>query len=82
MELCRISDIIAPWGTRDLREHMTDVSNLAPAERAKHYRVLAEDALRESERAKEAATKSSYVLIAERFKRLALAAEADTSYGQ
>lgn len=55
---------------------MTDISQLPGWERAKRYRELAADALREAEKATGGA-RGSYLVIAEQFKRLAVAAEAE-----
>jgi hypothetical protein len=55
---------------------MLDVSDLPPAERAKHNRRLAESAVREANKAA-GAVRVSYLIIAEQFILLALAAEAD-----
>ncbi len=52
------------------KEHMTDFSELPPSERAKRYRQLAEDALREAEQADDS-VRESYLLIAEQWNRLA-----------
>jgi hypothetical protein len=49
---------------------MSDFSELPAGERAKRYRQLAEDALREAEQA-EGAVRQSYLLIAEQWTRLA-----------
>jgi hypothetical protein len=55
---------------------MADFSELPPVERAKRYRALASDARRDSESA-QGAFRKSYLMIAEQFERLALAAEAE-----
>jgi hypothetical protein len=59
---------------------MADFSELPAGERAKRYRQLAEDALREAEQA-EGSVRQSYLLIAEQWNRLAQAdgAEPDIS---
>jgi hypothetical protein len=49
---------------------MTDISDLPPAERAKRYRQLADDAELEGRRA-EGAARQSYTLIAATWRRLA-----------
>jgi hypothetical protein len=49
---------------------MTDFSELPISERAKRYRQLAEDALREAEQS-EGSVRESYLLIAEQWNRLA-----------
>jgi hypothetical protein len=54
---------------------MLDASDLPPAERAKQYRRLAEDALQEANKGT-GAVRESYLIIAEQFKRLATVAEA------
>ena len=56
---------------------MSDASNLPPAERAKHYHRLAQDAAREAEKAT-GAVRESYLIIAEQFRELAMAADAET----
>ena len=53
-----------------------DVSELPPKERAEHYRALASDALREAAKATDAATRNVYLLMAEKFQRLALSCDA------
>jgi hypothetical protein len=53
-----------------------DVSELTSKERAKYYRDLANEALQQAERAADNAARSSYICIAEQFKRIALAADA------
>ena len=55
---------------------MTEISKLPPLERAKRYRELAANALREAEKTT-GGTRSSYLVISEQFKRLAVAAEAE-----
>jgi hypothetical protein len=57
---------------------MIDVSELTPAERAEYYLRLAQDAMREAETAPGAA-RTSYLIIAEQFKRLATVAKATRS---
>ena len=54
-----------------------DVSELPPKERAEHYRALANDALREAAKATEAATRNVYLLMAEKFQRLAMSLDAN-----
>jgi hypothetical protein len=54
-----------------------DASDLPPAERAKYYHRLAQDAAREAEKAT-GANRESYLIIAEKFKQLAKAADAET----
>ena len=49
---------------------MTDFSELSDAERAKRYRELVDDALREADQW-EGAVRDAYLLIAEQWKRLA-----------
>ena len=56
---------------------MMDVSELPPAERAKHYHRLAMDAVREAEKTT-GAIRESYLIIAEQFRWLAKATGADT----
>ena len=62
------------------KAYMADFSELPLSERAKRYRQLAEDALREAEQADES-VRSAYLLIAEQWNRLAqiAGAQADTS---
>jgi hypothetical protein len=56
---------------------MPVASDLPPAERAKHFHRLAQDAVREAEKAT-GAVRESYLIIAEQFRRLAKAADAET----
>jgi thymidylate kinase len=49
---------------------MNDFSELPASERARRYRQLAEDALREAEQA-DGSVRESYLLIAEQWNRLA-----------
>jgi hypothetical protein len=55
---------------------MLDVSDLPPAKRAKHNRHLAESAVRAANKAT-GAVRVSYLIIAEQFILLAVAAEAE-----
>ena len=55
---------------------MPDYSELPPKERAKHYRRLAKSARQEAEAA-QADVRGSYLIIAERYERLTLAAEVE-----
>jgi hypothetical protein len=60
---------------------MADFSELSLSERAKRYRQLAQDALREAECAEDS-VRQSYLLIAEQWNRLAqiAGAQADVSW--
>jgi hypothetical protein len=60
---------------------MADFSELPLSERAKRYRQLAQDALREAEFAEDS-VRQSYLLIAEQWNRLAqiAGAQADVSW--
>ena len=60
---------------------MLDVSDLPPAKRAKHNRRLAESAVRAANKAT-GAVRVSYLIIAEQFILLAVAAEAEISLGE
>jgi hypothetical protein len=70
--LCRRNDITGPFSGRGV----TDISELPASERAKRYRELAADAVREADKAT-GGPRGSYLIIAEQFKRLAVAAEAE-----
>ena len=61
----------------DLHHHLRyrNVFDLSPAERAKRYRELAQDALRLAEESKERAARQSYTLIAEQWHKRADAIE-------
>ena len=61
---------------------MKDVSNLPSAERAAHYLRLSEDAMIEAQRSTNEAARTSYLIIAEQFRRLATAAKGDTRSGE
>ena len=60
---------------------MPDVSDLPPAERARRYHRLAQDAVREAERTT-GAIRESYLIFAEQFRLLAMATEADIRAGR
>lgn len=60
---------------------MTDFSELPPGERAKRYRQLAEDALREADQANDM-VRRYYLSIAEQWNRLAQVAGAQTDISE
>ena len=63
--------LVAPNPLNERRNaNMPDFSNLPASEQAKRYHQLAEDALREADRAG-GAVRQSYLLIAEQWNRLA-----------